>query len=117
MDFEMVDFDVFDQIYHTMNESKVVLTIIFVPLIMFALLILSEGFIKLILGRSGKKKYDEGRPGLDPRVGDGVKLAVFLQLPRSVQSSSQRPTSALIIGFPQHLFTFQKLSLVQCIVL
>lgn len=36
VDFEMVDLDVFDQIYHTMNESKVVLTIIFVPLIMFA---------------------------------------------------------------------------------
>lgn len=46
VDFEMVDLDVFDQIYHTMNESKVVLTISFVPLIMFALQILSEGFKK-----------------------------------------------------------------------
>lgn len=43
VDFEMVDLDVFDQIYHTMNESKVVLAIIFVPLIMFALRMLSEG--------------------------------------------------------------------------
>lgn len=100
-DFEMEDLDVFDQIYHTMNESKVVLTISFVPLIMFALLILSEGFKKRILGLC-----DDGRPGLDPRVGDGVKLAVFLQLPHSVQSPSQRPTSALLVGFPQHLFTF-----------
>lgn len=44
VDFEMVDLNVFDQI--RMNESKVVLTIIFVPLIMFALLILLEGFKK-----------------------------------------------------------------------
>lgn len=51
----MVDLDVFDQIYHTMNESKVVLTIVFVPLIMFALLILLEGFKKWILGL-----YDAG---------------------------------------------------------
>lgn len=46
VDFEFVDVYAFDQLYHSMNESKVMVTIIFVSLIMLVFLIFPEDFKK-----------------------------------------------------------------------
>lgn len=47
VDFEFVDVDAFDQLCHSMNESKVMVTIIFVSLIMLVSVI-SRGFQKVL---------------------------------------------------------------------